>query len=80
MERNGQLVSYDNRRLLVAREAGLSEVPVEMVEPNAIMPGSKKTWEKQYRKRFRDGRNQAFGGDVPNTGLSTEPVVVPKEK
>ena len=37
MEVDGQLVSYDNRRLDAALEANLKEVKVNVVDPNAIV-------------------------------------------
>ncbi len=38
MEINGQLVSYDNRRLIAAQKANLDETPIERVDSDAIMP------------------------------------------
>ncbi|WP_165987529.1 RHS repeat-associated core domain-containing protein [Streptomyces sp. YIM 98790] len=74
MERDGQLVTYDNRRLDAAREAGV-RVPIERVDPNAPFPDSStgKTWEEKFQQRFRDPRNRRAGGVVPNTGLSERP-------
>jgi RHS repeat-associated protein len=74
-ERDGQLVSYDNRRLDAAREAGLTEVPIERLDPNAPDPSSTsgRTWDESFRRRFADPRNRRAGGVVPNTGLSERP-------
>lgn len=74
MEQDGKLVSYDNRRLLAAQEAGLPKVPIEIVDPKAIMPGSKKTWREAFDKRMRDRRNVAAGGVVPEGGLKEKPT------
>jgi RHS repeat-associated protein len=69
MEVDGQLVSYDNRRLLSAQNAGLESIEVELVKGDNIMPGSKKTWNEAFQKRFNDPRNIEAGGTVPNKGL-----------
>jgi hypothetical protein len=37
---NGQLVTYDNRRLDAALEAGLDKVKVTIVDPNSPHPDS----------------------------------------
>jgi hypothetical protein len=46
---NGQLVSYDNRRLDAAREVG-EPVPVEIVDPEGPFPNSTtgKTWQPPW--------------------------------
>ncbi len=75
MKQDGKWVSYDNRRLMAAQQAGLKDIPFEVVDPKAIMPGSKKTWEQAFRKRFNDGRNLDAGGVVPSGGLSTQPSI-----
>jgi hypothetical protein len=75
MKQDGKWVSYDNRRLMAAQQAGLKDIPFEVVGPKAIMPGSKKTWEQAFRKRFNDGRNVDAGGVVPSGGLSTQPSI-----
>jgi RHS repeat-associated protein len=75
MRQGDSMVSYDNRRLLAARVAGLDAVPVELVEPDAIMPGSAKTWGKAFTQRMNDPRNVVAGGRVPFGGLSEEPQV-----
>jgi len=73
MQQDGKWVSYDNRRLMAAQQAGLKDIPYEVVDPKAIMPGSKKTWEQAFRKRFNDRRNLEAGGAVPSGGISTQP-------
>jgi RHS repeat-associated protein len=72
---DGQLVSYDNRRLDAAREAGLDKVKVIRVDPNAPHPDSStgKTWLQKFRERFRDRRNIKAGGIVPDKGLNSRP-------
>ena len=74
MERDGQWVSYDNRRLMAARQAGLNEVPVQVVGPGAMYSPTK-TWEQAFGKRFRDRRNLDAGGPVPNQGLADLPSI-----
>ncbi|CRK58287.1 Rhs-family protein [Alloactinosynnema sp. L-07] len=78
MEVDGQLVSYDNRRLDAAREAGVP-VCVQRVDPNAPHPDSStgKTWAEKFQERFRDPRNRLNGEPVPNTGLSERPTATP---
>lgn len=76
MQRDGQWVSYDNRRLMAARQAGLNEVPVQVVEPDA-MYSSTKTWEQAFRNRFLHPWNVRAGGPVPNQGLADLPVIAP---
>ena len=75
MEVDGQLVSYDNRRLDAALEANLKEVKVNVVDPNAIHPDSttNKTWADKFKERFNDKRNRKAGGVVPPTGLKDRP-------
>lgn len=76
IDQGGQLVSYDNRRLLAAQRAGVSLVPIEVLNPEATMPGSKKTWAKAFESRTNDPRNIAAGGAVPRGGLRAQPTVV----
>jgi RHS repeat-associated protein len=73
MDVDGQLVSYDNRRLLSAQNAGLESLEIEIVKGDDIMPGSKKTWNEAFRKRFNDPRNIEAGGAVPKKGLKEKP-------
>jgi RHS repeat-associated protein len=79
MDVGGQMVSYDNRRLMAARMAGIPCVPIEKVNPSDLMPGSKKTWAQQFAKRFADDRNVAAGGVVPPGGLGSLPGIAPKK-
>ncbi|SQJ65981.1 RHS Repeat family protein [Escherichia coli] len=50
IDMDGQLVSYDNRRLDAALEAGLDKVKVIRVDPNAPHPDSPtgKTWLQKF--------------------------------
>jgi len=76
MKRDGQWVSYDNRRLMAAQQAGLKSVPVKVVKPTDLIPKKNITWEKAFVDRFNDFRNIKLGGPVPNSGLSTQPSIV----
>ncbi|MBR1751139.1 MAG: hypothetical protein IJ740_09720 [Ruminococcus sp.] len=78
MDRDGQLVSYDNRRLMAAQNANVDSVPVKRVNPNDKFPYGKKydTWEDAYQSRFSDKRNVKAGGIVPNNGLNSQPKIV----
>jgi len=75
MEVDGQLVSYDNRRLVAAQRAGLQSVPVEIVDPNDVIPvpGAKKTWAKAFRNRMNHPLNRARGGPIPPEGVREQP-------
>ena len=64
-------------RFQAAQQAGLKDIPYKVVDPKAIMPGSKKTWEQAFNKRFNDQRNVSAGGAVPSGGLSTQPGIAP---
>jgi len=75
MEVEGQLVSYDNRRLMAAQNAGLERVPIQRVNPQDIMPGSKRTWEQAFERRRNDPRNIDAGGPVPPQGLKEQPQI-----
>ncbi|UFQ02376.1 RHS domain-containing protein [Pseudomonas fitomaticsae] len=75
MEVDGQLVSYDNRRLRAAQLAELEEIPIEIVLAEDIMPGSKKTWEKAFNQRRNEKRNWVDGKPVPPTGLKDQPKI-----
>ena len=65
MYADGQLVSYDNRRLISVQNAQLDKLKVDLVNENDIMPVSKKTWKKHFKKRFEAPRNIEAGGIVP---------------
>ncbi|WP_287169781.1 RHS repeat-associated core domain-containing protein [Pseudomonas sp.] len=73
---NGQLVSYDNRRLDAAREAKIEKVKIVIVDLNSPHPDSTtgKTWLQKFQQRFSDPRNVRNGGAVPDTGLSNRPT------
>ena len=75
MEVDGQLVSYDNRRLRAAQLANLDEIPIEIVLAEDIMPGSKKTWEKAFHQRRNDQRNRVDGQPIPPQGRKELPTI-----
>ena len=68
-------VSYDNRRLFAAQKAGLDEIPIEVVDPSKLMPGSNRTWGQAFVRRYLDRRNVNEGGAVPIEGLRERPKV-----
>ena len=76
MDVDGQLISYDNRRLLAAQNAELKKVPINVVNPDDVHPDSTtgKTWRQQFDKRRNDKRNRASGGSVPEQGLKAKPL------
>lgn len=76
MNREGQWVSYDNKRLLVAQNAGLESIPVNVVQPNEIMPNSSLTWDDAFLTRFNHPWNVQAGGSILNTGLSSQPSIL----
>ncbi len=73
MQTDGQLETYDNRRLKAAQTAkkagALSTVPVTIVDPEAPMPGSTKTWGEAFDERRNSGMNNKLGGPVPPGGI-----------
>lgn len=73
---DGQLITYDNRRLDAALEAGLDKVKVSIVDANSPHPDSStgKAWWQKFQQRFKDRRNVKAGGVVPDGGLSTCPT------
>jgi|GEM_PF-1960129 len=75
MERDGNLVSYDNRRLMAAQQAGLDSVPVQFVKPTDIHPEISGTWENAFLKRLNHQWNIKAGGVVPNSGISSQPEI-----
>lgn len=75
MKRDGQWVSYDNRRLMAAQNAGIDSIPVKVVDPTELVPGRNITWEQAFTERFNDFRNIKVGGPVPNSGLSSQPTI-----
>jgi RHS repeat-associated protein len=77
MNIEGQWVTYDNRRVAAAQEAGLKKIPVQVVHRDDINPESSKgkTWWQSFMRRFRDTRNKVTGGIVPKTGLKQRPLI-----
>ncbi|MEK2490239.1 RHS repeat-associated core domain-containing protein [Kitasatospora purpeofusca] len=81
IDRGGQLVSYDNRRLKAARQMRALDpdyrVKVERVDPNAPNPEKSKglSWDKSFRQRQGKKRNWDENGcGVPLQGLFDLPV------
>lgn len=72
---NGNLASYDNRRLMAAQQAGLDSVPVQFVKPTDIHPEIPGTWENALLKRLNHEWNIKAGGAVPNSGISSQPEI-----
>ena len=74
---DGQMVTYDNRRLLAAQNAGLESLEVRIVDANAPHPDSTtgKTWKQKFKQRFNDIRNRRAGGVVPDKGLKKKPTL-----
>ncbi|MQY12446.1 hypothetical protein SRB5_25800 [Streptomyces sp. RB5] len=80
MEVDGQLVSYDNRRLDAARAAnealgGEYRVPVERVGPDDPYPGKRfDTWGDAFHDRMHKPINSGPNGEpVPRQGLNERP-------
>lgn len=63
---NGQLVSFDNRRLLAAQNAELKLLPAIEVDLNAIRPGTDITWGESLKRRLN---SKPKGVDVPRVQL-----------
>jgi RHS repeat-associated protein len=72
---DGQLVSYDNRRLLAAQNANLDRVPIVIVDPDSVHPDSTtgKTWRDKFKERRNHKKNKQAGGVVPEKGLKEKP-------
>jgi hypothetical protein len=70
-----QYISYDNRRLMAAQNAGLKTVPVNVVDPNDVMPGSKSRWADKFKSRRHKAANVLNGVPVPAEGLKEQPRV-----
>lgn len=49
---DGQLVSFDNRRLLAAQNAKLSSVKIQRVDLRDVKPGTNITWGESLAKRL----------------------------
>ncbi|MEO6315866.1 MAG: hypothetical protein ABIU63_17745 [Chitinophagaceae bacterium] len=47
----------------------------KIVQPNDIMPGSKKTWQKAFEVRFNRKINRENGVPVPLGGLKSKPKI-----
>lgn len=66
MYADGQLVSYDNRKLISVQNAQLDKLKVDLVNENDIMPVClKRLGKKHFKKRFEAPRNIEAGGIVP---------------
>ncbi len=52
MDVNGQMITYDNGRLLSAQNAGLDKIEIELVDGKAPFPASStgRTWEQNLQK------------------------------
>jgi RHS repeat-associated protein len=79
MEVNGQLVTYDNRRLDAALEVDSTRVPITRVDPAAPdgISTAGRTWQQAFTKRLNDPRNARAGGRLPPEGTSERPTVCP---
>lgn len=79
MEVNGQLVTYDNRRLDAALEVDSTRVPITRVDPAAPdgISTAGRTWQQAFTKRLGDPRNARAGGRLPPEGTSERPNVCP---
>ncbi|MET9264457.1 hypothetical protein [Amycolatopsis sp. NPDC004079] len=82
IDRGGQLVSYDNRRLDAAREVRQQvpdyKVKVERVDPQSPNPAktSGMNWDRSFEKRMTSKRNRDENGcRVPWQGLNERPRV-----
>jgi RHS repeat-associated protein len=75
MEVDGQLISYDNRRLDAAREIG-EPVTIQRVNPNDPYPASTTglTWKDAFdRRRAKPENRDSNGVPVPPQGVSERP-------
>jgi RHS repeat-associated protein len=79
MDVNGQLVTYDNRRLNAALEVGSPRVPITRVDPAAPdwISTAGRTWQQAFTKRLNDPLNVRAGGRLPPEGTSKRPTVCP---
>ncbi|MDX2087889.1 MAG: DUF6531 domain-containing protein [Kofleriaceae bacterium] len=75
MQVGDQYVSYDNRRLMAAQNAGLKKVPIVVVDPDSTMPGSKSRWADKFKSRRHKAMNLLNGMPVPPEGLKQQPKV-----
>jgi RHS repeat-associated protein len=79
MEVNGQLVTYDNRRLDAALDVDSPRVPITRVDPAAPdgISTAGRTWQQAFTKRLNDPRNARAGGRLPPEGISERPNACP---
>jgi RHS repeat-associated protein len=77
-EVEGQLVSFDNRRLLAAQNAELKQVAVQRVDLNDIKPGTNITWRESLNKRLNSSPKGSGLPKVqlPPQGTREKPKVV----
>jgi hypothetical protein len=77
LEMNGHLVTYDNRRLDAALEAGQERVPITRLNSTEADPASTtgRTWEQSFKRRFNSPRNRSARGRVPDGGTKDRPIV-----
>ncbi|WP_151636244.1 RHS repeat-associated core domain-containing protein [Noviherbaspirillum aerium] len=63
INRDGVLVSFDNRRLAAAQSLGLKEVPVNMVAGSSAYPKSTtgKTWDVAFNERLKKNGLGQYG-------------------
>lgn len=77
-EVDGQLVSFDNRRLLAAQNAELDEVKVRRVNLDDIKPGTNITWGESLEKRLNSRpkhRPDLPKVKLPSNGTPDKPKV-----
>ncbi|CAF1043946.1 unnamed protein product [Didymodactylos carnosus] len=65
---DGQLVSFDNRRLLAAQNLGLTLIPIIKIHLDDIKPGTTTTWRKLFERRLKQSK-------LPSQGTRTKPTV-----
>jgi hypothetical protein len=77
-EVDGQLVSFDNRRLLAAQNAEIKQVAIRRVNLSDIKPGTTITWQESLTRRLNS--SPAGSGlpkvQLPANGTSEKPTVV----
>jgi hypothetical protein len=81
-EVDGQLVSFDNRRLLAAQNAELKQVAVQRVNLSDIKPGTTITWQESLNRRLNSSPKGSGLPKVPlpNQGTPEKPEVAPCKK
>jgi hypothetical protein len=77
-EVDGQLVSFDNRRLLAAQNAELKQVGIQRVNLTDIKPGTTITWQESLNRRLNSSPKGSGLPKVqlPNEGTPEKPTVV----